>query len=254
MENQKNIFAELQSLVSSKYLFKDGISLKFENLIKHIEREINNPKTRFVSSEYDLYVTLKRFLNDKSSSSLNRIYEYLFRIYRENMKLAKNLLSKFELKAERIFLHHKNDVEEVEIFFVETSQFLKRKIMVFYLHENNQNKWMQSDFHHTMLSYLFYQYRLNPNILTDSYINNLKGHYAFVGLGLQDRVKVNAVNYYYQQHGNPFNIDISKVSKDDLDAHQTLKNVILQMRANEDYLGYLSNEVLKFYQHETNHN
>lgn len=254
MENKKNIFTALNSLIRSKHFFENGISQMFENLISILEQEKENPKTRFFTSEYDLYLTLKRFLNDKSSSSLNRIYEFLFRTYEKNMKLAKDLQNKFDLKAERILNYHKKDVEEVDFFLVETSQFLKRKIIVYYLPENNQYKWMQKDFHHTMLSYLFYQYRRNPYVLSKPFINKLKGHYAFVGLGLQDRVKVNAINYYFLQHGNPFDIDISQVSDEDLEVHQTIKNIILNMRANEDYLGYLLNEVSKFYENETANN
>ena len=95
-----------------------------------------------------------------------------------------------------------------------------------------------------MFNYLAHKIRTNPNSLTVQYIEDIKGHFSLIGLGLRDEKKVTKVNHYFAKTKDPFSFNIPEIYND---VRTEIMMLVAAMSENENLLGRIANDVIKKY-------
>lgn len=161
-----------------------------------------------------------------------------------NCELLKEIDSLVDKKKGVIKTIYQKDISIVEEFLRYTKQKLKTGEIFYYEKDYEKYGWTKTDFPNKMYSYLAYQIRVNPDCLTTNYVVNMKGHFAFIGLGLMDQSKVKKANHYFTKTKNPLSFKIPETYNDV--SSEILMSVAV-MSENENLLGRIADDVIKKY-------
>ena len=154
-------------------------------------------------------------------------------------------IDKLIVEKERIFkASYQKDISIVEEFI----SYAKNKLLtgeIFYYEKDYENYlWTRKEFPQNMFKYLSYQAQTNPRILTKKYIDDMKGYFALIGLGINDENKAKKANQYFSQSKDPFSFNIPEKYND---VKSDIYMSIAVMTENENLLERIANDVFKKY-------
>jgi len=213
-------------------------------LKEYLMQDIQNSNCRFFRPERTFATGLKYYLS-KVPGLLRSFLPFLIPPH-EKIKIAalKELDSLFDRKEQKLKELYSDDIAAVQQFIAYADARLRSRRIFFYDKKYQSYAWTNPKFPNVMFRYLCYQYRMNPNSLVGNDIEDLKGKFSIIGLGLSDESKVNLANEYFSTTQDPFAFQIPN-------SFQSVKGELYMaagaMAENEKLLSKMVEDVIKKY-------
>ncbi|MCD8450353.1 hypothetical protein LNI98_11705 [Tenacibaculum dicentrarchi] len=241
--NKNEIFEQLNIFSSNELLNSSATELLLETY-EYLKSDTKNSDTKFSLNEFKFNKKINYFLSNKNIG----IKKYLPFLITNSENINTNLLNEisilFAKKNNKIKSFYEKDILIVEEFLAYSKQKIKSREVFFYEPEHKDSLWTSKEFPENMFNYLAYQIKSNPTILTNNYIEDMKGYFSFIGLSMEDEEKTRKANHYFSKTKDPFNFNIPQIY-DNVKSEIQMSVVVISR--NEELLGQIAEDVIKKY-------
>ncbi len=242
MADINQTFIRLSNLSSTELLTQPTDTLR--QILQYLYNDLTNDESKFSKCEHKFASGLKYTISN-TPSGLKKLLSFLIsETEKSNLQLLKEIDILFEKKKTAINKLYEKDISIVEEFLRYASQKFKNGELFYYEPYFENYAWTKREFPKNMFNYLAHKIRTNPNSLTTQYIEDMKGHFSLVGLGLQDEKKVTKANHYFTKTRDPFSFNIPDTYND---VRSEILMSVANMSENENLLGRIANDIIKKY-------
>lgn len=235
-------FTRLSNLSSIELLKQPSDTLR--QIVQYLYTDLTNSASKFSKNEVK-FASGVRYTISNTPSGLKKLLPFLVsETEKSNLQLLKEIDILFDKKKTAINNIYEKDIVIVEEFLRYTTQKLKNGDLFFFEPYFENFAWTKREFPRNMFNYLAHKIRTAPNSLTAQYIEDMKGHFSLIGLGLKDEKKVTKANHYFTKTRDPFSFNIPDTYND---VRSEILMSVATMSENENLLGRIANDVIKKY-------
>lgn len=241
------VFDKISELYDNQF-YKKSSTLLLEQVISYLKIDSEYIFTRFSSPEYKLSRKIK-YLNNIDVSGLKKYLTFLQSQSERNNRILINEISVlFDKKNETIKKYYKDDIAIVNNFLKYATYKLKEKEVFFYITDYQNSSWVKKSFMKNLSNYFIYKLKSNPSSLNDKYIDDMKGYYSFIGLGIETKEKTDLANHYFKTNKNAFNFGFNSIPEKYNEVFSEINMAPIIMMQNENQLQELLDYSLEEYE------
>lgn len=231
----EGVFDKISELYDNQF-YKKSSTVLLEQVVSFLKIDSEYLFTKFSSAEYELSRKIN-YLNSIDVSGLKKHLTFLQSQSERNNRITINEISiLFDKKNETIKKYYKDDIAIVNSFLKYATYKLKEKEVFFYITDYQNSSWVKKSFKKNLSNYFIYKLKLNPSNLDDKYIDDMKGYYSFVGLGIETKEKTDLANHYFRTNKNAFNFGLNSIPEKYNEVYSEINMVPIIMMQNENQL------------------
>jgi hypothetical protein len=230
-----NTFKRINSL-GNKEMFAKSTTQLLSQIQSYLEVDAKYIYTKFSKDEF-VFSKKINLLDSNENSNLKKYFPFLeSKSEKRNRILIRKINNLIKQKKETIEKYHKNDIQIVNGFLKYTTYKLKTGEVFYFIPDNEGISWTKKEFVKNLSNYFLYKLKLDPESLTQNYINDMKGHYSFIGLGVDSMEKTKLANNYFQTNNDAFNFGFNKIPNKYDEVADLIRLVPVVMMKNEQDL------------------
>jgi len=251
-DEMDNTFKRINSL-SNKEMFAKSTTILLSKIQNYLEKDSKYTFTKFSKDEF-VFSKKINTLSSNEKSTLKRYFPFLESTSeKRNRTLVRKIHSLIKQKKETIETYHKNDIHIVNSFLKYTTHKLQTGEIFYYSTDIEGNSYTKKEFIKNLSNYFLYKIKLNPESLTENYINDMKGHYSIIGLGVESMEKTKLANDYFQTNNDAFNFGYNKIPSKYNDVANIIRFAPIAMMQNETDLQKIIDLTIEEYINNTSY-
>jgi hypothetical protein len=240
------IYKEILKL-NEKSIYKKSTTTLLKQVEKFLENDSQYIFAKFSNAEYDFSKRIN-YLNKQELSSIKKYLPFIqSQSEITNRKIITTIYNLFEKKKEIIKSNFKSDIEIVNNFIKYVIYKLKSKEVFYCIPDYDNISWTKKSFIKNLSNYFLYMLRLNPKSLDNQYIDNMKGYYSYIGLGIENKSKTDLANDYFITNKDSFNFGYNSIPEKYNEVLYQIKLVPAVMMKNENDLQLILDYAIEEY-------
>ena len=175
----------------------------------YLHADLENPNCKFTGCEMQFIGTSDYFIKNKFGG-IKKYFTFLLlsAVESKSLRLLKEIETLTNKKREKIKSLYETDISNVEEFIIYAKQKIKTKELFYFLGSHKNYKCTKKEFGQNLYNFFSYKARINPNRLSPEFIEEMKGYYSLVGLGINDERLTKLANNYFITKSDPFSLNI----------------------------------------------
>lgn len=247
MVNGIDIILNKINRLGNKEMFDKSTTVLLNQIERYLVVDVKYINTKFSKEEFIFSKKINSLVNTETSILKKYLPFFVSTSEKTNKILINSINNLINEKKETIENYYKSDIQIVHSFLKYTTNKLKTREVFYYIPEYMGVSWTKKEFVKNLSNYFQYKLRLNPESLTENYINEIKGHYAFVGLGVDSAERTKLGNHYFETNNDSFDFGHNTIPSKYNDVKDIIRWVPLIMMKNEKDLQEIINYTVDEY-------
>lgn len=240
------VFKELLNL-NDKILYHKKATYFLQQVESYLQTNNTYIFTRFSNDEF-IFSKKISSLKNIELSSLKKYFPFLqSQSEKVNREIILELDNLFYDKMIFISRQYTSDIQAVNDYLKYAKERIKSSEIFYYTPDYNEVNWTKNNFLKNLSNYFQYKLRQNPKNLNSNYINDMKGYYSIISLGLDNKAKTDLANNYFKTNKDAFNFGFNSVQEKYNEVVSEIKMVPVLMSMSENQLQDLINHSIETY-------